>query len=102
MYTVKWSVMQYVIVRPLASIAGIICEAFDVLCEQSWAPHFAHIYLSAVDFVCISIALYGLWVFYTLTKAELDGRRPFAKFLCIKVCILALPSSLTSANSPCS
>ncbi|KZW01476.1 DUF300-domain-containing protein [Exidia glandulosa HHB12029] len=87
MYTVKWSVMQYVIIRPLASIAGIICEAFDILCVESYSPHFAEVYLAAIDFVCISIALYGLWVFYSLTKEELDGRRPFAKFLCIKLIV---------------
>ena len=56
MYTVKWSVLQYAIVRPLVSIAGIICEAFGVLCEQTYSPHFAEVYLAAVDFVCISCA----------------------------------------------
>ncbi|KAF7376190.1 hypothetical protein MSAN_00034100 [Mycena sanguinolenta] len=35
MYTVKWSVLQYVIVRPAVSIAGIITQAFNVLCESA-------------------------------------------------------------------
>jgi hypothetical protein len=34
--------------------------------------------------VLSSVALYGLIVFYSLTRHELEGRRPFAKFLCIK------------------
>ncbi|KAJ6550841.1 DUF300-domain-containing protein [Mycena vulgaris] len=89
MYTVKWSVLQYVIVRPAVSIAGIICERFGILCEsQGYNPHFASVYLSAVDFVSITIALYGLLVFFGLTKDELAGRRPLAKFMCIKLIVM--------------
>ncbi|KAF7340775.1 hypothetical protein MSAN_02106100 [Mycena sanguinolenta] len=89
MYTVKWSVLQYVIVRPAISIAGIICEKYNVLCDsEGYNPQFASVYLSAVDFVSISIALYGLLVFFGLTKDELVGRRPLAKFLCIKLIVM--------------
>ncbi|KAJ7279454.1 DUF300-domain-containing protein [Mycena rebaudengoi] len=89
MYTVKWSVLQYVIVRPAVSVVGIICEKFDVLCEtESFNPHFASVYLSCIEFISISIALYGLFVFFGLTKDELAGRRPLAKFMCIKLIVM--------------
>lgn len=89
MYTVKWSVLQYVIVRPLVSIAGIVCEKFGLLCESAgFNVHFANVYLESIDFVSISIALYGLLVFYGLTAEELKGRRPLAKFLCIKLIVM--------------
>ncbi|KAF8484305.1 DUF300-domain-containing protein [Gautieria morchelliformis] len=84
MYTVKWSVMQYVIIRPAVSIAGIVTQALGVLCSQSYSPQFAQVYLTAIDFISISVALYGLILFYGLTHHELEGRRPLAKFLCIK------------------
>jgi len=88
MYTIKWAVLQYVIVRPLVSIVGIVCQKLNVLCESAgFSPHFANVYLEAVDFVSISVALYGLLVFYGLTAAELKGRRPLAKFLCIKLIV---------------
>ena len=35
-----------------------------------------------------SIALYGLILFYGLTKEELAGRRPLAKFLSIKLIVM--------------
>ena len=35
-----------------------------------------------------SIALYGLILFYDLTKEELAGRRPLAKFLSIKLIVI--------------
>jgi len=89
MYTVKWSVLQYVIIRPACSIAGIICQAYNVLCESgSFDVHFANVYLEAIDFVSISIALYGLLLFYGLTKDELVGRRPLSKFLAIKLIVM--------------
>jgi hypothetical protein len=34
-----------------------------------------------------SVALYGLILFYDLTKEELAGRRPLAKFLSIKLIV---------------
>jgi len=89
MYTLKWSVMQYVIFRPAISIAGMICQAYNVLCSsQSFNVHYAEVYLESVDFVSISVALYGLILFYGLTKEELAGRRPLAKFLSIKLIVM--------------
>ncbi|KAN0107462.1 DUF300 domain containing protein [Russula decolorans] len=84
----KWSVMQYVVVRPALSIAGIICQSFNVLCDSSsYNVHFASLYLDTIDFISVSVALYGLILFYDLTKEELAGRRPLAKFLSIKLIV---------------
>lgn len=90
LYTMKWLVMQYVVVRPLVSIAAIICQAFNILCENEGLTHFefAYPYIAIVDFISISLALYGLFVFYGLTKDELEGQRPLAKFLCIKLIVM--------------
>jgi hypothetical protein len=80
-----------------------------ILCESSgYNVHFANVYLEAINFVsirfgllipvlsnlnslftCVSVALYGLLLFYGLTKDELVGRRPLAKFLCIKLIVMA-------------
>ena len=35
-----------------------------------------------------SVALYGLLIFYGLTKEELAGRKPLAKFLSIKLIVM--------------
>ncbi|KDQ51733.1 hypothetical protein JAAARDRAFT_139797 [Jaapia argillacea MUCL 33604] len=89
MYTLKWSVLQYVIIRPLVSVVGIVCQAYNVLCEAGgFNFHFADAYLEIVDFISISVALYGLFLFYGLTKEELRGRRPLAKFLAIKLIVM--------------
>ncbi|KAF7361848.1 hypothetical protein MVEN_00529300 [Mycena venus] len=84
-----WSVLQYVIFRPAVSIAGIITQALNVLCEsEGFSIHYANVYLEAIDFVSISFALYGLLLFYSLTKDELKGRRPLSKFLSIKLIVM--------------
>jgi len=59
-----------------------------VLCPSlAWSPYYAQVYISAIDFVSITVALYGLIIFYGLTKDELEGRRPLAKFLAIKLIV---------------
>ncbi|KAH9850854.1 DUF300-domain-containing protein [Lenzites betulinus] len=89
MYTVKWSVLQYVILRPLLSIAGIICQHYGVLCESGpWSFKTAHAYITVIDGVSITVALYGLLIFYGLTKDELKGRKPLSKFLSIKLIVM--------------
>jgi len=82
-------VLQYVILRPVLSIVGIICQKKGILCESgSWSFHTAKAYITVIDGVSITFALYGLIVFYGLTKDELKGRRPLAKFLAIKLIVM--------------
>ena len=46
--------------KPLISIAAIITEVLGVYCSTSTSFAFANIYLEIVDFVSVTIALYGL------------------------------------------
>lgn len=85
LYALRASVLQYAFIRPILSIVGIICEALNVLCVQEYSYKYAEVYIEAVDFVSISVALYGLVALYTLTKDNLKGRSPLNKFLAIKV-----------------
>jgi len=87
MHTLKWGVLQYCIFRPLISIAGVITEAYNVLCPDQYSIHFAAVYLDSFDFVSFSIALYALIMFYSLTKDNLAGKQPLAKFASIKLIV---------------
>ena len=68
---------------------------------HQYSVHFAAVYLDSArhvlaqslfstqhwrisSFVSFSVALYALLVFYALTKEDLEGRQPLAKFLSIK------------------
>lgn len=82
----QWAVLQYVVVRPrtyayllskisctdlltiiVISIIGIICQALNILCEsQGFNPHFANVYLEAIDFVTIRWVRMYFWLLSTL------------------------------------
>ena len=79
--------IQYVIVGPAIAVAGIVTQYYAVYCDSSLSYKYAHVYLLGIEFVSISIALYGLIVLYVLVKEDLKGRRPLAKFASIKLVI---------------
>lgn len=76
--------LQYSFIRPAISIAGIITNYFGVLCPTAYSIYFAEVYLDSIDFVSISVALYGLIVFGALCRKNMQGQQPLAKFLSIK------------------
>ncbi|KAF8588171.1 DUF300-domain-containing protein [Ramaria rubella] len=90
MYTVKWSVMQYTIIQPAISLISVVTQSFNLLCVSSFSPQFANLYLTILSFLSNSLAVYGLVVFYELTKRDLKGRRPAAKFWCVNI-IVSIP-----------
>ncbi|SCV74137.1 BQ2448_6569 [Microbotryum intermedium] len=86
------------IFRPIISITGIICQALSVLCPTQYSIYYASVYLDSaffVEAVClciadlISVALYGLILFYGLVKERLAGKKPLAKFLAIKGIVMS-------------
>ncbi|KAG9031846.1 hypothetical protein FS837_002882 [Tulasnella sp. UAMH 9824] len=87
MHAVKWMVLQYAFIKPLISIISIITEAAGVYCEGVWDAHFASSYLEVVDVIAMFGALYGLILFYIITKDILANRNPLSKFLAIKIVI---------------
>ncbi|CEH15841.1 Predicted seven transmembrane receptor-rhodopsin family [Ceraceosorus bombacis] len=84
---IKFSVVQYVVISPALTIAGIVLEYYELLCESSLSYKYGHVYILGVDFVSISVALYGLIVLYALIKKDLEGKKPLAKFMTIKMAI---------------
>ncbi|ORY62878.1 organic solute transporter Ostalpha-domain-containing protein [Leucosporidium creatinivorum] len=84
---VKWSVLQYALLKPLISLAAVACEALGVYCGTSWSFRFASVYLFIIDFISLSVALYGLFVLYVLIAPELKGHQPLAKFTTIKIIV---------------
>ena len=66
-------------IMPMFTFQLLISSASGSLCGIARAPDLI---------LCCSIALYGLLLFYSLTKEELQGRRPLAKFLAIKLIVI--------------
>ncbi|KAI8448707.1 organic solute transporter Ostalpha-domain-containing protein [Phakopsora pachyrhizi] len=81
----KWSVLQYVLLRPLISAAAIVTDSLGVFCAASYHYSFANVWLLIITFVSATIALYGLLIIYHLAKEDLQGHRPLMKFMSIKI-----------------
>lgn len=72
----------------------------SVYCDYRFYKHFVCIFSFSILFFSFPslfplswhsynrVALYGLLMFYDLTKDELKGKRPLAKFLCIKLIVM--------------
>ncbi|KAI7933703.1 hypothetical protein MJO28_006758 [Puccinia striiformis f. sp. tritici] len=83
----KWSVLQYVILRPLISATALITDTQKVFCASSYSPHFANLWLTILIFISATLALYGLLITKHLAKEDLEGHRPTCKFMSIKIAV---------------
>jgi len=83
----KWSVLQYVILRPMISATALITDTQKVFCASSYSPHFANLWLTITIFISTTIALYGLLITKHLAQDDLAGHRPTCKFMSIKIAV---------------
>ncbi|CEL09886.1 hypothetical protein ASPCAL13014 [Aspergillus calidoustus] len=87
-FNVVWvGVFQYCLLRVLMTIVAVVTQKFDVYCEQSLNPAFAHIWVLAIECVAVTIAMYCLIQFYIQIKDEISEYSPFLKILSIKLVI---------------
>ena len=85
---VVWiGVFQYCFIRVLFTIVAVLTEYFDVYCEDSLSPIYAHVWVQVFEAVSVTIAMFCLVQFYIQCKEDLAEHRPFLKVLCIKLVI---------------
>lgn len=78
------STLQFCFVKPVVAIVIIVLEALGLYNEGNWDPQYGYIYCTLIYNVSVSLALYGLVLFYTATQPLLSKYHPVLKFLCIK------------------
>ncbi|GAA5886175.1 hypothetical protein JCM6882_004289 [Rhodosporidiobolus microsporus] len=78
---------QYVLVRPLSTLASVIGEATGYYCLASWSPKFVHVWSSAAIFISVSIAMYAVLQLYMPLRKPLAPYQPVLKFLCVKLVV---------------
>ncbi|KDN42567.1 hypothetical protein RSAG8_06710, partial [Rhizoctonia solani AG-8 WAC10335] len=88
MHLIKWLVLQFVIIRPTISTISIICHALGALCPSSMSPVYPNLWLTIFDTQAMVVAMFGLLIFYTVNRKELNGHRPILKFAVIKLVVL--------------
>lgn len=80
----KQLILQYVFVNPALALVTFILELTHYYDEGSFAPNRGYLWITIIDNISITLALYYLVLFYEATKEDLKEHRPIAKFLVIK------------------
>lgn len=80
----KQATLQFCAVKALMSVITLILEAFGKYRDGDWSPHGGYLYITLIYNVSVSLALYGLLLFYQATKDILSPYDPVSKFLTVK------------------
>lgn len=88
--TVKWCVLQYVIIQPILAILGAVLEATGHLCTESYSFKFANVWLKIIEFWSVSLATFILIQFYIVIRHDISSFKPLWKFIAIKL-VVSLP-----------
>uniref|UniRef100_A0A7S4N6L7 Transmembrane protein 184C n=1 Tax=Odontella aurita TaxID=265563 RepID=A0A7S4N6L7_9STRA len=77
--------MQFVLVRPLTSLASFVVDMLDDGNPMpTWDPRYPRFYIVMVQNVSVFCAFTGLLKFYHAVHEDIEWCRPWPKFLCIK------------------
>ncbi|KAF2144182.1 uncharacterized protein K452DRAFT_285419 [Aplosporella prunicola CBS 121167] len=87
-FNVIWiSVFQYCFIRVFFTFVAVVAQYYEVLCEDSWSPAFAEVYIEIFQAGGVTIAMYCVIQFYIQLKPDLAQHSPFLKVLAIKLVI---------------
>ncbi|KAI5303990.1 hypothetical protein KEM56_006987 [Ascosphaera pollenicola] len=82
----KW-IFQYCFTRVAMTVVTVVTEALRKYCTDSNNPAFAHIWVTIVQAIAVTIAMFCLIQFYVQLKEDLAQYRPLLKLIAIKLVI---------------
>jgi len=80
----KKATLQFCAVKPVMASMTLILLAMGMYEDGNWSLNQGYIYITFVYNVSVSLALYGLFLFYTATRDLLHPYSPVLKFLTVK------------------
>ena len=80
----KQLTLQFCVVKPVMAVITIILELTGNYKEGEWSLTAGYTYITIIYNISVSIALYGLVMFYSATRHLLRRYKPILKFLSIK------------------
>ncbi|KAG0307571.1 hypothetical protein BGZ98_010372 [Dissophora globulifera] len=72
LYYMKYGILQYVAIKPLCTLAAVVLQYYGLYCETAYSFYFGMIYITIVDFISVSVALYCLVLFYQTINVEIQ------------------------------
>lgn len=76
--------LQFCLVKPLMSLVTLVLQTFDRYKDGDFSITGGYIYITLIYNISVSVALYGLFLFYEATKHILAKYDPVLKFLTVK------------------
>lgn len=76
--------LQYVVLRPLLSLCAVILQSVNLYCPGNWNFSRGYIYITAILFVSVTLAMYALIQFYNLLSDQMKDHKPLGKLLTVK------------------
>ncbi|KAJ3236435.1 hypothetical protein HDU77_011789 [Chytriomyces hyalinus] len=80
----KICILQYVVVRPIMTIAAYFMEWYGIFCPISMDPRYGSVWVSSINLISVSVAMYALILFYIVIHHEIPERKPLWKFIAVK------------------
>jgi hypothetical protein len=78
---------QYVVIRPLSTLAAVVTQATGTYCVSSWAPYFSHLWIVLAVSISVTFAMYGVLQLWMPLKVELKPYKPMLKFFVVKAVV---------------
>ncbi|XP_058465929.1 transmembrane protein 184B isoform X1 [Malaya genurostris] len=80
----KQATLQFCLVKPLMAFIIIFLQAFGHYHDGDWSADGGYIYITVIYNFSVSLALYGLYLFYFATRDLLTPFDPVLKFCTVK------------------
>ncbi|XP_018020148.1 transmembrane protein 184B isoform X3 [Hyalella azteca] len=80
----KQATLQFCFIKPVMAFVTIILQSFGKYRDGDWSINGGYLYITIIYNISISLALYGLFLFYYSTKELLKPFDPLIKFFTIK------------------
>lgn len=80
----KQATLQFCLVKPLMSILTLYLVATGRYRDGDWSLNSSYFYITMIYNLSVSLALYGLYLFYHATKGLLAPYEPVWKFMTVK------------------
>ncbi|XP_004526769.1 transmembrane protein 184B isoform X2 [Ceratitis capitata] len=80
----KQATLQFCLVKPLVAFIIIFLQAFGHYHDGDWSANGGYIYITVIYNISVTLALYGLYLFYFATRDLLTPFEPVLKFCTIK------------------
>lgn len=80
----KQATLQFCLIKPIMAIITLVLQAFNLYKDGNFSPDSGYLYITIIYNISVSLALYGLFLFYFATRDLLSPYEPVWKFCTVK------------------